>query len=365
MPILVCADEIGSVRALNPIVEQFCRIKTKCYLLKLNKNWSLREGRFLNVIDNFIDINEFQTFVSKNNINAYLFSVNVINPLPLKIARWSSICNIPTFHVLDYWNAYRSRMELDGMIAFDPTIYFVPDKVAAKGAIAEGVNADTIIVSGNPDFQNITNKYNNFDNKTVLELHDSLFDKPDNGGRQAITFISEPVKKDEETANLKARFKRGYDERSVLSILIESLKLSIIKTKVAIIPHPRENINQLKKLWSEVGGSEYGKIYNNEYARPWVFSSHGVLGMASTLLYEAWLIGKPVLSLQPGLKLDSLKRFALMNDVTTIFSQDRSTEKLLDWFKNISEYKKLNIRPEADDHKNASRLIVDTIINFK
>ena len=81
--------------------------------------------------------------------------------------------------------------------------------------------------------------------------------------------------------------------------------------------------------------------------------------------FVCMLIGKPVLSLQPGLKLDSLKRFALMNDVTTIFSQDRSTEKLLDWFKNISEYKKLNIRPEADDHKNASRLIVDTITNFK
>ena len=70
MPILVCADEIGSVRALNPIVEQFCRIKTKCYLLKLNKNWSLREGRFLNVIDNNI------AYVKNNDTEMYAEKIN-------------------------------------------------------------------------------------------------------------------------------------------------------------------------------------------------------------------------------------------------------------------------------------------------
>ena len=159
MAVLVCASEVGSIRSLIPIVNRFCKMGVTCYVIRSGTNWDFSDNTLINTVNAPVNFKNLCSLVSSRKIKSYLFSVNILDPLPLTLARWCERNETPTFHVLDYWNGYRSRLELDGKPMFTPTVYFVPDEEASKSAEAEGIPKDLIAVSGNPDFQFLHKRY--------------------------------------------------------------------------------------------------------------------------------------------------------------------------------------------------------------
>jgi len=122
MSILFSASEVGSVRALLPI----------CYeLLRLGQTFLIdRHGYFAEIDDPvlshcFVEIpdatTEIEQFMRKTAAGALIFSVNVHDTRPLKIARIARSMDMCTLHVLDYWNGYRSKLCVKSEnIAIDP-----------------------------------------------------------------------------------------------------------------------------------------------------------------------------------------------------------------------------------------------------
>ena len=63
--------------------------------------------------------------------------------------------------------------------------------------------------------------------------------------------------------------------------------------------------------WAVRSGSGRG----TDDVRHSLHHADAVVGMTSLLLYEAWLLGKPVASLQPGLRNEALRALALRKGV--------------------------------------------------
>ena len=230
---------------------------------------------------------------------AYVFGTSVSDALPLHIAREARACGLPVVCVLDNWMNYRKRLETDGLSMLDPDVYAVMDELARGEAIRDGVTAGCLRVVGHPALANLADEFCGFSVSAVRAdiLKHSEWARPD---RKLIVFISEPAELDQGASNLNPQF-RGYTEKSVLTLLCQCLSPFHQCVQVGIVPHPRENIPELVNHWERCRGLLQGGRLAAARGREAVFIADGACGMTSLLLYEAFLLGKPVLSLQPGL----------------------------------------------------------------
>ena len=76
---------------------------------------------------------------------------------------------------------------------------------------------------------------------------------------------------------------------------------------LGVLPHPREDRAEVEARWNRLHGRLGGGLLSAPTGRYAMMASDGVLGMASLLLYEAMLLGKPVMSVQPDLRTESLR----------------------------------------------------------
>ena len=113
-------------------------------------------------------------------------------------------------------------------------------------------------------------------------------------------FVSEPVEMDQGGKDSFPEY-RGYTEKEVLPLFCQAAQPFADELFLLIAPHPREDGSALERLWREHRGCLEGRILAAGEGREAAFSSFGVAGMASVLLYESWLLGLPVLS-QPGVR---------------------------------------------------------------
>jgi len=289
-----------------------------------------------------------------------LFSVNVKDAFPLILARVSQDIGIYTLHLLDYWNGYHSRMALDGNVIFEPEKYLVPDEYAAQKAQEEGIKKYKIKVTGQPAFADSLSAYQaarkqsaNYD----ISKNKMDFDR-------IILFVSEPVGLDQGYSIQQNLEYRGYTEADVLEILLSSICENTQKTGVLVLPHPRQNADQLEELWVKLGGKQYGYIVRNLRGRNLLPFAEGVAGMSSTLLYEAWLVGKPVISIQPGLRNESLRMMQDREGVVFIDDYKIAHRKVRDWLLSLDTDSEISMKPDFERHRNAPALIASIAISY-
>ena len=326
MTILVSAIEVGSVRALVPI----CNYLADDVPIVIDNNGFFQEDEVGELEEYLINIpiedDGLENFIKDQSIRLVLFSVNIHSTRPLQIARMADSLKIPTVHVLDYANNYKYRMELDGKELFEPTRYLVPDEYSRKGAIEESIPQRLIKVVGQPAFADLNIKF-----AINSELENPFKGIIDNiKGVKIILFVSEPVGDDQGSSLEDSPHYRGYTEYNVIDILINSLQNINQKLWFIVLPHPRQDTKKLRETWELLGGNKYGAVYEGrgEAFLPFV---HGVAGMASTLLYEAWLLGKRVLSLQPGLINNSLRMLSEKGGVTFIDQYKIAEDVVANW----------------------------------
>jgi hypothetical protein len=359
MNVFVSAIEVGSVRALLPVCIELVRAK---HSVLIGKKGHFAVEVIEELASSYVDIpfneDEIKILLQEKHVDILLFSVNIHDTHPLRIARIAKELRIETVHLLDYWNGYRARMELDGEDRFQPTQYLVPDEYAKKKAIKEGVSSDLVSVVGQPAFVNAEDSYHR------AEKLSNPFGDISKDGYKTILFASEPVAFDQGSSLEENKNYRGYTEKDVFQILIKTLKSMNEKYMVMLLPHPRQDIKDLENIWNLSGGNKYGRIVNNFRSRDLLPFVNGVTGMASTLLYEAWLVGKPVLSLQPGLRNDSLRMLSEKDGVVFIDKYANANEQVLEWFSDLSDCLKYRPQSELKRHKQAPIKIVKEIIDI-
>ena len=291
-------------------------------------------------------------YLINNSIEIVIFSVNVKDITPLKIARIAKKLNICTMHILDFWNGYKARMKLDNKVSFTPDYYFVPDLLAKKEAIKDGINKSIIFVSGQPDFIDIKKDYLIQKNNIPKE-----FKKINNN--KIILFVSEPVSLDQGKSLLENKNFRGYTEMDVMNLLIKNLhNLNNKDIKVVVIPHPRDNYQKVKKVWKKLGGNMHGFVIKKIDPIKLLPHVEGVVGMSSTLLHISWLLGKKVISIQPNLRIKNLETIKSRSGLVFVKNIKLADSQIKKWLVNIKKNRVDKFRKECSFHLDASKKIV-------
>lgn len=346
--ILFTAGDVGGARALLPVIQE-CDSRRLSFFV-LNHGYISRECPSpLPKVSPPNDLTSatVAAWLADLKISVLVFGSSIHDTMPLTLARQAQGHGLAVVHVLDNWSNYRRRLEHDGLPMLIPDIYTVMDEMACEGAVAEGIPFECIRITGQPALASLADEFTSFPNG--LKEHEPF----------QLLFISEPVEADQGTGPESPHF-RGYTEKTVLRLLYQALQPYSNQIILSVLPHPREKRDGLEDTWQAARGGLRGAILPGDNGRRHVLAADGVIGMASILLYEAWLVAKPVFSLQPGLRTPSLRMLEKRADICFVDEKDKIATKLDSWMQSLRQGKN---RPRSDllRHQGAAALLCDLL----
>ena len=336
-PILFAAGDPGGANAVKPV------------LLEL-----ARRGQNVAVLDHGVLARDLPGHIallpSSAAFSALCFGTSLTDIVPLTLARQARAQGLPVVTVLDNWVNYRARLEMDGQPLLVPDIYAVMDDKARDEAIADGVPAGCLRVTGHPNLASLADQWRDFQPQS---LRSSLALPP---GRELVVFINEPVAADQGTGPDHPGW-RGYTEHNALGTLAAGLAGRNVY--VVIIPHPRDDAAQVAHVWEQVQGDVPGRVLAGVPGRPWVMGADRVAGMASILLYESWLLGRPTISLQPGLVRQDLLSIATRPGVHLL--RDPGSDAVGRWLVQAPG----SVQADLTRHGNAPAIMADLMLAMR
>ena len=287
-----------------------------------------------------------------------IFTTSVKDSFPLEFAKSAKEKGIPVACLLDNWMNYRKRLEVDGEMLI-PDRYFIMDKKAFQGAVKDGIPKEILEITGHPALtDNIAELKVFCNNKTLKSSILRELGVAEN--KLLLLFVSEPAELDQGSDSSSPSF-RGYTEKTVLQDLCTILQNHSSNICLALQPHPREDADALNKVWEDCRGKLPGGILKIS-GRQAVAAADGVCGMASILLYEAWLTGKPVISLQPDvLKEDLRQLFADRKGIITLLDNAGWDNKISEWLSMIGKNTEILENSDMQLHENAADNIIKSM----
>ena len=206
--------------------------------------------------------------------------------------------NIYSLSYIDWWANYSLRFSTPETLdlKYLPNRVIVSDIHAFNGCKAEKIPECQILIAGNPHWENIIKSYSSDHISEVkTEIRNKLAITEDEILVVAVSGI---------LRNLNLNL--GFDENDFWRVLkpIPLINHNNKKIRWHIIKHPSEPLSDLEKL---ISGLE-SKIYFDSSFDAWnlIIGSDYVVGMISTLLFEALIIGKPVMSIVPNAEFKKL-----------------------------------------------------------
>jgi hypothetical protein len=253
---------------------------------------------------------------------------------------------------------------MDGLPALVPDVYTVMDACALQAAIQDGVEASILEVTGQPALATLADELRAFSTLSTDEL---LQRRQSLGFAQEkilIVFVSEPVAQDQGVSSAAPHY-RGYTEKDVLQLFCRHLQPLADQVEMALLPHPRQNRHALSGLWRHCRGALQGDVITGISGREAVCLADGVAGMASILLYEAWLPGKPVISLQPDLRQDSLRMLQKRREVVFVDAYAGAEKAIGRWVEALQPGRKHTPHGHLDLHRAAAAKIMTILVADK
>ena len=158
---------------------------------------------------------------------------------------------IPSITLLDFWSNYRRRFSSDGA-----TLDCLPEKIAVMDAqaqtemIAEGFDAERLVVTGQPAFDRLAHWRSGFTPEDRTAVRARLGVGP---GELLVVFASQPFFMFRGSGVDLPEYP-GYDERSVAALLVKALERiageSHRGVTLVIRLHPREEAASFQHLHS-------------------------------------------------------------------------------------------------------------------
>ncbi len=202
---------------------------------------------------------------------------------------------IPSVAVLDFWSNYRPRFaDGDGNLTCLPDRIAVMDEQARREMSAEGFPPERLVVTGQPAFEELEAfRARAHEHRQAARAALGVDDT-----QRVVLFASQPLAAlfGEDRSN---PLYPGYTEHEVRLALRAALEdVNDGRLLLVIRPHPRENAEELR----EASSARVRVVVDGSGdRRAAVLGADLVVGMSSVLLVEACLLGRPVVSLQPGL----------------------------------------------------------------
>jgi len=204
---------------------------------------------------------------------------------------------IPTSAFVDHYTQFRSRFVLGDDLIFPDEINVLDEK-AYKLAVGAGLPQDRIHITGNP-YHDYLRRWTTSVSRSDLWIKLGFVDSPG----PVLLFTPDPL------SNVGGIDKFGSDERLILRYLMDSLEEIGVPVQLVIKAHPNQNIeylgseldNRNKKngIRCFIVGPEIDSALNELIVR-----SDLVIGMFSSLIVEAEILGIPTLRLLCGLSIE-------------------------------------------------------------
>lgn len=362
--IFMMSGDVGGARAMLPIVKKLLQKNLKVTIVKhgwLEKNFVVlnKEKANLKILPS--NENALKEYLKKNIVGLFFFTPSKKDILPISIAREAKELNIPVFYLLDSALRIKERLNHDRKDLFLPTIYALQDQDAYDQAVSEGVPKEILKVTGQPALEELKTEFGNW---TKQNEKDFFLKNNIDHSKKLITFVSENVEKDH-------GLKRGYHENIVIPMLCKSLEKISKNIHLLILPHPSEDPESLTKMFEKnCINFSFSRLKKDFTSRQAIMASNGVSGMASILLYEAWLIGKNVISLQPGVVGSDYTYLKKKEKLQFVSKSSEFESKLSAWFTDMDIKADINRditgknHEELMRHSKAAKLIIDLIERY-
>lgn len=206
---------------------------------------------------------------------------------------------IPTLAVLDFWGNYWQRFS---DIFTGEKFKFLPDKIAIMDEVAqqamaeEGFAKERLVITGNPYFDDLPAKARSFTATEKQTIRQSI-----GLDCETLLFFAGNTLKNE-------AINYGYWDLENIRLLAGVLKQlpegQRTKIGIAVGLHPRtpeSDLAEINHYIGEISGIKI-KVVRHIKAQELVLVSDLTLTANSTVGIEAVYMGKPCISLQPGLK---------------------------------------------------------------
>lgn len=270
-------------------------------------------------LDESLTTLECEDLLRQSNARALLCgtSVNGVD-LEKRFVAAARRLGVPSLAVLDFWSNLRPRFSDEfGNLAFVPDRVAVMDEVAREELLAEGIPADRIFVTGQPAFDDLA-EWAQRDGATQSHRLRTALGVPESA--VLVLFASQPIAEMQEAHAGIAH--PGYTQHSVLTTLLPVLEeirtASGRDVRIWIRPHPRE----LKDAYTGYASDNPSWVVVSSIGKPReaACAADLVTGMSSVLLFEAAVMGRAVLSLQPGLRIPDPLPLARLGMGETVYT---------------------------------------------
>ena len=347
--IFCAAGDPGGSRALLPVIGELFRRNVPCAILDhgfLGRELPEKCARAL------CPVEKAEEIAAASRV--YLFGSSSTDTLPLQLARLAKANGVPVMHVLDNWMGYGRRLRSDGLDPLAVDVYAVMDEEARDGALADGVPESSLIVTGHPALSApaVAPTLSSMACKRMK----TAFGVPP--AAMHLVFINEPLRA-VLGGDVRAASHYGFTEDRVLGRLTAALAPFGNEAWLTIVPHPKDDKDELAALWEKIGNGIAGKIADSPDGHSWLAAADIVIGMASILLYEAWLGGWPLLILQPGGRNPDILRFSRLSGVHFAGTYAAVAKALAACLEQARLRLPRRIRPEALRHAAAPSRIAD------
>lgn len=357
MNILIVSGDVGGARAVIPVAKRLFANKVSFILADngiIDKE-AMWEWPRVHIASEDTK-NSAEDILRRHNVGLLIFTTSVKDVLPLTVARAARAYGVPVICLLDNWMNYRYRLEADGLPALYPDVYAVMDKLAYDEAVADGIPGSILRITGQPALASLGEEWQAV---RKLDRKKMLNDLGIPEEKRLVAFLSEPVEQDSGSGPNDKRF-RGYTEKTVLRQLCRQMQPFAEEVYLALVRHPRQAKDDLAASWEDCKGSLSGGVIDFKSGRDAILISDGVAGMSSILLYEAWLVGKPVVSLLPGL-LDNNLAFMAKKEGSYLATDEAGLKSSVsDWFRHVRTSSGCgDINPELKLHSGAVSRILE------
>lgn len=234
------------------------------------------------------------------SVNLVVTGTTLGDGLDKQLLKLAKCKGIPTISIIEHWNWYKKRFQLDGGLVF-PDHIFLNDKIAYDEAVTEGLPKKSLIIVGNPILESMGDAHLLTHRRTSKII--DAFKFPKKGRR--LLFISEQLRKD-----FAGNDELGYDEYEVFKTIkkfVEKEDLLIVKK------HPAEEGNKYRQICSD-----YVELDDVETSHLSAISDV-IIGMGSMLLLELAAFRGDVISYRPNYKGSDFigSRLGVVNSVYT------------------------------------------------
>jgi hypothetical protein len=307
---LAVCGEAGAANALAPVIDRL-RAENAATVMALGCRQAIavwrQRGLAFEASDDQLPMEAVKYLFQSLHPSLLLAGTSVGRPIgPVELEKKCIAVarqrDVPSIAVLDYWNNYMRRFySSDGQPIYLPDRIAVMDVHAYDEMVAVGFDPTRIVITGQPHLESLLNGM-----RTGFTVHDKEGIRTRLGARPGqivMAFASQPISdlygKDGTASDFP-----GYLETEVVSGVIAGLDQIAARHAVDILlvirPHPRESLENYVTLRTQ---RIQIKVSKEEDPHQLVMSVDVVMGMATMLLVEACYLGCPVISIQPGLKL--------------------------------------------------------------